>query len=192
MAADRPVLPDEKIIALTRAFEAAGIPYALGGATALLYWGEPRGTVDIDINIFLPVSEGSRTFDVVARLGVVFDHDAAGRELVEREQVRIDWDGTFVDLFFATDPLHESCRERAVRVEFLGNEVSVLTAEDLVVFKTVYDRRKDWPDIEQILAVQGSGFDLAYVRRWLERILGPDDSRIARLEALAKEYGDEP
>ncbi len=34
--------------------QSRGQEYALGGAIALGYWGEPRGTVDVDITLFLP------------------------------------------------------------------------------------------------------------------------------------------
>ena len=38
---------------LADVLEAHGIPYAIGGALALGYYTEPRGTVDVDINIFV-------------------------------------------------------------------------------------------------------------------------------------------
>ena len=51
-------LPDtlpEKVAKLHETFERHGIPYAVGGAIALDYYiAEPRGTVDIDIDVFLP------------------------------------------------------------------------------------------------------------------------------------------
>lgn len=192
MAADRPLLPDEKVVALGDEFERAGIPYAFGGAIALLYWSEPRGTVDIDINVFLPVSSPEAAFDAVSRLGIAFNREDAAREIETQDQIRLDWGGTFVDLFFAHDPLHDSCRERAVTVDFLGHQFKVLSAEDLVIFKAVFNRGKDWIDIEQLLAIQAERFDTPYVRRWLARIVGEDDARIARLETLTRTYCPPP
>ncbi len=192
MTPERPQLPDEKAVALGEAFEQSGVPYAFGGAIALLYWGEPRGTVDIDINIFLPANDPGRAFAAIEQLGITLDRGRARRELQSQDQIRLDWGGTFVDLFFAHDPLHDSCRERAVRVDFLGHRFLVLSAEDLVIFKTIFNRRKDWPDIEQVVATQGSRFDAEYARSWLRRILGEDDSRIARLDELVAEYGEAP
>jgi hypothetical protein len=87
VAADRPLLPDEKIVALGEALQAAGVPYAFGGAIALLYWSEPRGTVDIDINIFLPASDPDEAFDVVAKLGIGLNRDTARREILLQDQV---------------------------------------------------------------------------------------------------------
>ena len=36
------------------ALEATGIDYLLGGSLALIAWGEPRSTLDVDIVISLP------------------------------------------------------------------------------------------------------------------------------------------
>src|SRR3970040_337286 len=118
MPASDGTLPHENIARIVDALEAAELPYALGGAIALTYWSEPRGTVDIDINIFLPDSEAGTAFTVLERLGVSIAKDEAAREVLEKGQIRLDWAGTFVDLFFAYDPFHDSCRERSVVVGF--------------------------------------------------------------------------
>jgi hypothetical protein len=48
----------EKIVAIDEAL--AEIPHAFGGALALAYYAEPRATVDIDINVFIPATEARR------------------------------------------------------------------------------------------------------------------------------------
>ena len=40
---------------LADALEAEGLPYAVGGALALSNYAPPRGTVDVDINVFIAV-----------------------------------------------------------------------------------------------------------------------------------------
>ena len=192
MPASDGTLPDEKIARIVDALEAAELPYALGGAIALTYWSEPRGTVDIDINIFLPDSEAGTAFTVLERLGVSIAKDEAAREVLEKGQIRLDWGGTFVDLFFAYDPFHDSCRERSVVVDFKGRPARVLSAEDLVVFKVIFNRPHDWVDIEKLVATQGSRFDHGYARTWLTAILGDDDSRLPRLAHLVGRCGDMP
>lgn len=42
-----------KIEAVHRSLEQAGIPHAFGGAFALAYYGAPRETKDIDVNVFV-------------------------------------------------------------------------------------------------------------------------------------------
>jgi hypothetical protein len=47
----------------------------------------------------------------------------------------------------------------------------------------MFDRPKDWLDIEAMLAFT-EPLDLDAVRSWLTRMVGPDDERLEKLEAL--------
>jgi len=47
----------------------------------------------------------------------------------------------------------------------------------------MFDRPKDWIDIEQML-VAADGLDVAKIQRWLERMAGQQDPRLERLEEL--------
>lgn len=176
--------PLEKALVLVRAFKAGGIPFALGGAIALSYWAEPRATLDIDVNVFVPEREAAHVLAVVAGLGGKVDLQRDEAAVETEGQVRIPWEGTPIDLFFAYDPFHDECHRRAREVEFLGERVPVLSPEDLAVFKVIFNRPKDWLDIEAMLANQGEGFDVSHTREWLLRVLGEDDSRSGRFEEL--------
>ena len=185
MAQAEPLYPDEKLAFIVRLFAAHEIPYAIGGAIALFYWGEPRATTDIDINVFLAASEAGRVVSAFAGAGISIDAERIAKEVAATAQARLDFTGTAVDLFFADLPFHESCSARAVRVPFGDIWMNVLTAEDLVVCKVMFDRGKDWLDVEQVLYTRGSAFDTGYVVRWLEEMLGVANERIRRFDALA-------
>lgn len=190
-----PLYPDEKIDFIVRLFEAKDIPYAIGGAIALFYWGEPRSTADIDINVFLVTSQASRVVSAIAAAGVQIDSVRVLREVAAVAQARFEFDGTPVDLFFADLPFHESCRARAVRVPFGNVQMNVLSAEDLVVCKVMFDRAKDWLDVEAVLHTRGPAFDTPYVHGWLVEMLGADNDRVRRFEKVAAEaasWPDEP
>jgi hypothetical protein len=179
------MLLDEKVVELARALDAARVPHAFGGALALAYYGTPRGTVDIDLNVFLPAERSAPVLEVLGTLGVAPPSEAQLRELTERGQTRLRWDGTPLDLFFSYDALHESATKRRRRVPFGdGVEIAILSAEDLAIFKALFDRAKDWTDLGEMLFAQGPRFDADYALRWLRRILAPDDARLARFESL--------
>ena len=180
----RPLL-DEKVIALGRALGAARVPHAFGGALALAYYATPRATVDIDLNVFLPAERAAPVLELLAGLGVATRGESALREIAERGQTRLRWDGTPLDLFFSYDALHESAMGRRRSVPFGdGASLEVLAAEDLAVFKVLFDRPKDWSDLREMLFALGPAFDADYALRWLRRILAPDDERLRRFEAL--------
>jgi len=52
-----------------------------------------------------------------------------------------------------------------------------------VVCKAVFDRPKDWLDIQQVL-VTVNGFDAEETRRWIDHLVGQQDPRVRKLERL--------
>ena len=182
---------DEKVVALERAFRAARLPHAFGGAIALAYYATPRGTQDVDVNLFVPVAQQGRAIAALLPLGVEAP-DAERRRLAERDgQLRVRWDTTPLDLFFAYDALHDACRERRRSVAFPGERITILSAEDLAIFKVLFAREKDWRDLRELLFAQGAAFDRACAEGWLERIVAPEDERLARFRALLADEGPE-
>jgi hypothetical protein len=130
--------------------------------------------------------------DVLGALGVDAASATARRQLAERGQLRCRWEHVPIDLFFAYDALHARCRERALRVPFgAGASIPILSAEDLAIFKGLFDREKDWRDLRELLFALGGEFDAPYALDWLRRILAAGDERLARFEALLH-GGDEP
>ncbi len=165
-------LPRNKIVAVARTLTAANVPFAFGGAVALEFAGTPRGSWDIDANLFIP---DSSAWDVLQALGGLIGGIHVSRALAAAQrdgQVRLDWDGIGVDLYFSYDPFHDACRDRVRQVTFDGEPVAVLSPEDLVVLKVLADRDRDWVDVDDILRCQGDAFDLAYTRRWIEVLCG--------------------
>lgn len=62
-------------------------------------------------------------------------------------------------------------------------DLGVLAPEHLVVCKVVFNRAKDWVDLDAMRAL-GRGLDTAEVLRWVARIAGDDDPRYERIAAL--------
>ncbi len=183
------MLLDEQILAIEHSFPARGIPHAFGGAQALGYYGTIRATHDIDVNVFLGVDEAERVFAALGSLGADASNPGLRRLVARDEQVRVLWDETPIDLFFAYDALHMSSMERRRRVDFYGEPIHILSAEDLIVYKVTFDREKDWQDVAGILVACDRPLDLDYVRTWLGRIDAPEGLRLARLERLIASHG---
>lgn len=78
------------------ALGANGLPYALGGALALAVAGVPRGTKDVDVNVFVGLDALDRVFDVLARLGIAIDRTAAAARAACDGMFVGNWDGSEV------------------------------------------------------------------------------------------------
>jgi hypothetical protein len=180
-----PSLP-EKIVAIHDRLTLAKTPHAFGGALALAYYAEPRATIDIDLNLFVSPSTYPSVERELAKLGV---GDGAAPKMVERDgQCRLRWGDTPIDLFFAYDALHDAMR-RGVRSEPFGEaRIPILAPEHLLVCKAVFNRPKDWLDIEQMLVCVDE-LDTDEARGWLDRIVGADDPRSERFERAVEACG---
>jgi hypothetical protein len=165
------------------------MPHAFGGALALAYYATPRATIDIDLNVFVGVERADEVLALIEALGAEPLRAKERAQLRRDEQVRLYWDTTPLDLFFSYDALHESCQARRRRVPFgAGDWIHVLAAEDLLIFKVLFDRDKDWRDVEELIYATSGELDVAYAKGWLERILGGRDTRHRRLGEVLERY----
>lgn len=171
----------ERIVALHRTLHHGRVPHAFGGALALAWCTHrARGTIDIDLNLFVDVAKAP---DVLAMLppGVsVTDADRAA--IAADGQTRLWWDTTPVDVFFDTTPFHLDVGARTRFERFAGHDVPFLACRDLAVFKAFFDRTKDWADLEE-MATAGT-LDVEAVLGVLVHYLGGEDHRVVRLRSL--------
>lgn len=166
----------------------SGLVHAFGGALALAYAAEPRGTVDVDVNVFAPVDDIDAVLGVFAEIGL---RPAESRERwVPIAGIRLRGDGPyFVDLFASLDERYGEIAARTVNHPFGPAHVRLpfLSPEDLTVFKLSFGRAKDWVDLSSI-ASSGSDLDIDYVERQLIGLRGPAMyPRVARLRRLLRE-----
>ncbi len=168
----------DRIVALNKALARRRIPRAFGGAIALAYWTlDPRGTSDIDLNLFVPAADPERALRALPD-GV--EQPDGTHDTIRRDgQVRLWWGGAPVDLFFDHLPMHAAAARHRRMVSFAGTRIPVLGPIELAVFKAMSDRTRDWADVEAMIAA--GTLDLEAVRVALGELIEADDARFARL-----------
>jgi hypothetical protein len=171
----------ERVVALEGALTA--IPHAFGGALALAYYAEPRATIDIDLNVFVPADRYADVAAPLLALGVDADAPDSVAAVARDGQTRVMWDETPIDLFFAYDAFHDAAAKASRVVPFADTTISILGPEHLVVCKAVFNRAKDWVDVEAMLEADVA-LDTAEVLRWVGRITGDTDPRYERIAAV--------
>ena len=170
-----------KLFAIHDSLAGASISHAFGGAIALAYCTEePRGTRDLDVNIFVDAAKAGPTLACLPQGVTVTAEDVAK---VERDgQTRLDWDGTPVDVFLNNLPLHQAVAAGVVWVPLAGRQVPVLDCASLAIFKAFFDRTKDWADLEAIAEATPEDIDAAAAT--ISELVGKDDPAVQRLESL--------
>jgi pimeloyl-ACP methyl ester carboxylesterase len=172
----------EKVLLLDASLSAHGIGHAFGGALALAYYTvDPRATADIDVNIGVNPSDAGRVFESLPD-GVEWTPDDMLRVAAD-EQIRLWWGRNPVDLFFRSSTFHDRVAERAELHPFADRRLPFIAANDLAVFKALFDRPKDWLDIAAM--ADGGSVDLDAVVDVLAELVG-DDERVDRLRSLSR------
>jgi hypothetical protein len=176
----------DKILVIGQDFEAHGLPYAFGGALALAFCTErARGTIDIDVNVFVGQDQAGRVLDSLPRQVRRTDADLPALE--GEGQTRLWWEQTPVDLFLDTTGFHVQAAQRRQFHEFGGRQVPFLGCSDLAVFKAFFNRTRDWADLEAMIAIGALNIDQTL--GVLVRYLGEDDERVERLRLLTAPEG---
>jgi hypothetical protein len=172
----------ERLLAVHDSLTDAALPHAFGGAIALAYCTEePRGTRDLDVNVFVDPVRAEEALSALPAAVAVSPADVA--TATRDGQVRVWWEDTPVDVFLDIHQFHAEVAQDVRSVPFEGRTIPVLDCTALVVFKALFDRTKDWADIEATVAA--GALEVPRAVSWLERILGPDSPVVGRLKSLA-------
>jgi hypothetical protein len=163
-----------------------GVEYAVGGALALGCWtARPRATIDADVNLFIPPDDTDRCLDLLQDVGCQFDGAAAVATLRSHGFCRVDYRGRQIDFFLPITEFHEEARRRRTAIDVHGNQLYVLDAESICVFKLMFFRLQDLADVEALLRAQGERLDRSWIERQIEQLFGARDPRLARWRELA-------
>lgn len=175
----------DKLFAVHDSLTGASLPHAFGGAIALAYCvEEPRGTRDLDVNIFCDAGNARKVLEALPD-GVRVSAEDIAR--VERDgQARLFWDGVPIDVFLNNLPLHETVAAAVVWVPLEGREAPMLDCASLVVFKAFFNRTKDWADIEEVAVATPE--DIEAAAKTLAELVGEDDEAFTRLDAIRSSH----
>ena len=175
----------DRIAVIHEALDTAQIPHGFGGAVALAYHvGDPRATRDIDLNISVPTSRAAAVMKSMPD-GIAIPPGAA--TTIRRDgQIRVWWDETVpVDLFFPQHEFHAEVARDTALVPFLDTTIPIISATHLTVFKALFNRPRDWPDIEAML--RAGTVDVMAASAWVNDLLGSESAPASKLTVMIRE-----
>lgn len=184
MAQPEQLTPPELAVKVSGMLRSERIEIAVGGALALGFHAEPRGTYDLDLNIFVAMDEADTALDGLRKGGIEIGEDAADI-VAERGNFFLAHGGCRLDLYFNSIPLQLKAARRTRNVSLLGKSIPILSPEDLIVLKLPFNRRKDIVDIERIVAAVGDDLERGYVRAAIIECVGEEGPRLAIWEAAS-------
>jgi len=142
----------DELSQLIFALEENEIEYAVCGGLALAIHGFARATLDIDILIQPESLE--KAYKVGAENGFdirEFDIPFKERAVEIRRVSKVDENGEVLSLdLLVVTPQVQDVWETREKLDFLGNQLSVVSREGLIRMKTLAGRPQDLVDIERL------------------------------------------
>ena len=145
------------------------IPYMVIGGQAVLLYGEPRLTGDIDITIGV----GPEGLDAILKIGKEQNLEvlvSAPKDFVIKHYVLPMKDSSSslrIDFIFAITDYEKNALNRANDILVDKKTVKYTSVEDLVIFKIIASREQDLKDIKNIV-LKNPELDKSYIIKWLK------------------------
>jgi len=139
--------------------------FALIGGLAVLRWGQPRTTIDVDGTLLTMFVDEEKYIDTILARFSSRIPDARDFAVKNRVLLLSASNGFGIDISLAGFPFERQMVERSSFYDFETDFVlKTCSAEDLVVLKAFAARDKDWADVHSILLRQKGKLDAGYIR----------------------------
>lgn len=155
---------------IATALDTARLPYMIFGGQAVLLYGEPRLTRDIDITLGVTPDGLTTLLTVIDELRlkvIATDVEAFARETWVVPALEVE-SGIRVDFVFSLSAFEREAIERSQIVSIDGVGVRFIALDDLLVVKTLAGRPRDLEDMLCVLRKHPEA-DREYVKRWLQQ-----------------------
>lgn len=170
---------EKALLNITSLLNRHSIPYMIIGGYAVVYHGENRFTEDIDITLGV---DKSYLEELISFLNDDFSIRVENpAEFVEDTNVLPVWDNrnsVKVDLIFSFIDFERDAIERAETARIDNEEIQVISAKDLVIYKLIAGRERDIEDAKWVLEKKGEEIDIGFIDKHLQEmshLLGRND-----------------
>jgi len=155
------------------------LPYMIIGGQAVLLYGEPRLTRDIDITLGVNIDRLGDLLAIINEISlkpVPQDIETFVRQTMVLPAINLAT-GIRVDFIFSFTPYETNAIQRSKKISILGQDVCFASPEDVIIHKVFAGRPRDIEDA-RIIILKNAELDYSYIRHWLEEFdLSSDEKR---------------
>ncbi|MEK6590679.1 MAG: nucleotidyltransferase [Nitrospinota bacterium] len=168
------------------------LPYMIIGGQAVLLYGEPRLTRDIDITLGITIDHLNNILAVAKEISlkpIPENIESFVKQTMVLPTVD-DATGIRVDFIFSYTQYELEAIRRARMVTIMGQEVAFASPEDLIIHKIFAGRPRDLEDVKSVI-IKNKDIDIPYICNRLKEFDTLSDRKdfINLLEETLKEIG---
>ena len=150
------------------ALDEGNIPYMIIDGQAVLLYGEPRLTRDIDVTLGVDANHLAEIIEISQKLNLK-PLPSRTLEFVKQTMVlptKDETTGIRVDFIFSFTPYEREAINRAKDISIKNKIVKFASPEDLIIHKVFAGRPRDLDDVRSIL-LKIPSVDFPYIEKWL-------------------------
>lgn len=162
----------EKLIKkIAKCLDDDNISYMIIGGQAVLLYGSPRLTRDIDITLGVDTDRFALIKNICKKSGLKIlpknpEKFASETKVLPAEEPNIR---IRVDFIFSFTPYEQQAINRTQIVDIDNYHVKFASREDLIIHKMLAARAIDEEDVKNILIKNKNLIDFKYIKKWLEQ-----------------------
>jgi hypothetical protein len=160
---------EEILSKIGKVFQRHGLPYMIIGGQAVLLYGEPRLTRDIDITLGVNIDRLDELLAVAQELAlkpIPRDIQNFVKETMVLPAIE-ETTGIRVDFIFSFSPYETQAFKRVNKISILNQEICFASPEDLIIHKIFSGRPRDLEDVRTVL-LKNPHIDFLYIDDWLK------------------------
>ena len=169
------------ITALAEFFSERNIPYMLVGGFAVAYWGYPRQSMDIDIVIDLNRENIGDFIKDAKEYGFIIHAPEAKAMVAKGNRFVMEWHAFRIDCWLPRTRFEKQALENRTRKKLFGQNLWIISAEDLIISKLLIGRPRDLEDIKTVRLRQGRKIKRAYIKEEAQLLGLSEQLKVASL-----------
>ncbi|MFH1772084.1 MAG: nucleotidyl transferase AbiEii/AbiGii toxin family protein [Candidatus Omnitrophota bacterium] len=178
----------EKLIRkIAKSLDKERISYMIIGGQAVLLYGTPRLTRDIDITLGIDTDEFEAVKAVCKRANLLLlpedpENFAKDTKVLPAQDVKLI---IRVDFIFSFTPYEKQAIKRTKKVMIAGYPVRFASCEDVIIHKMIAARAIDHEDVRNVLLKNKNTLNIEYINNWLAKF-----NTLSGLEDIADRFNN--
>ena len=159
----------EKILSL---FQELNITYVLIGAWASSFWGQARGTEDLDFLVLVNKQEFGRlkkkiNSSTIFKLDKVWEKE---NPTIRDTHIRILCNNIHLDIIIPSDMHDNELLKRRILKKIYNLQMYIASPEDVIIGKIKIGRPKDFQDALSVFVKNKAILDHNYIDLWAKKL----------------------
>jgi len=170
--------PRQLLVVVAETLDRLKIAYFITGGMAVVVWGRPRFTADIDAVVELKAEDIDSLAEELLKIGEASYISTEAMEDALKEKGEFNFidgnTGMKVDFWVSEgNEFDESRMQRKIAKDILGYKIYFSSPEDLILIKLLWYKKsgstRHVEDIESVFAISDDLLDKTYLSKWVEK-----------------------